>query len=97
MCLRPVTIKNNRLNYRFGIDKMYMKVPCGDCEECRLMRINDYYVRLHYEWERYYKNHGCVFFITLSHNNDSLPFTASVDSIDFAVLKDYMQNKGLVR
>lgn len=96
MCLRPVTIKTNRNNYRVGIDKMYMQVPCGDCEECRLMRINDYYVRLHYEWQRYMNNGGSVFFITMSHNNQSLPFTPSVDSLEFNVCADNLQNKGLI-
>lgn len=95
MCLRPITIRTNRYNYRQGIDKMFMQVPCGDCEECRLMRINDYYVRLHYEWERYMKNGGSVFFITLSHNNLSLPFTPEFQSLDNQVINDFLSTKGL--
>lgn len=59
------------------------------------MRINDYYVRLHYEWQRYMKNGGSVFFITMSHNNQSLPFTPASDTIDFAVISDYLKEKGL--
>ncbi len=95
MCLRPISIRTNRYNYRQGIDKMFIQVPCGDCEECRLMRINDYYVRLHYEWERYMKNGGSVFFITLSHNNSSLPYTPVFQSLDNQVINDFLSTKGL--
>lgn len=90
MCLRPVSIKTNKITYRSGIDKMYYTVPCGDCDECRLQKINDYYVRLYYEWQRYMKNGGSVFFVTMSYNDDSLPHTPAAGSLSESLLNEIL-------
>ena len=74
MCLRPITIPNRRYDFRPGIDKLYLTVPCNECAECRSNKINEYFVRLYYEWQRYYYNRGSVWFVTLSYNELDLPY-----------------------
>lgn len=85
MCLNPVTIKNQRSNFRVGVDKMFITVDCGECAECRDKKRNSYYIRMFYEWQRYFYNGGSVWFITSSYNDSSLPHIDCVGSSAKAV------------
>lgn len=80
MCLNPITIKNQRSNFRVGVDKMFITVDCGDCVECRDKKRNSYYIRMYYEWQRYFYNGGSVWFITNSYTDSDLPHIDCVGS-----------------
>lgn len=73
MCYRPVKIRNTRINFRQGIDKEYLYVPCNHCAECRQRAVNEWYVRLSYEADYYRSVGGAVYFVTFTFNNDSVP------------------------
>lgn len=95
MCLNPIQIKSSKSSWLRGRDKQFVSVPCNDCLECRLQKQNEYYVRLYYEWQRYYFNKGSVFFITNSYNEESLPFTPPVGSVDEVIVNNILGCKGL--
>lgn len=86
MCYRPVRIKNTRINFRPGLDKEYIYVPCNHCAECRQQKQNEWYVRLAYERDELVRRGGAVYFITLTHNNRSIP---RFDSSKIACLQEY--------
>lgn len=86
MCYRPVRIKNTRTCFRAGLDKEYIYVPCNHCAECRQQKQNEWYVRLAYERDELVRRGGAVYFITLTHNNRSIP---RFDSSKVACLQDY--------
>lgn len=71
MCVKPLYIKSNKLDYNQGIDRTGYNVPCGHCFECRLSYRSDYEFRLicHYLSN---SNQQC-FFYTLTYNDDNLP------------------------
>ena len=85
MCLSPVTIYNPSRIYRDGLDKLYLTVPCGKCEACRRKKVNDWYVRLGYDYYNLIKHGGQVLFVTFTYNPESLPilntFDGSFDSL----------------
>lgn len=74
MCLTPVRILNPARYYTNGLDKMYLVVPCGHCEECRRKKVNDWYVRLSYDYYASKKTGGVFAFVTLTYNPESLPY-----------------------
>lgn len=73
MCLCPVKIPNNRKFVRGALDSPYQFVPCGHCEECKQQKINDWFVRLNYEFIRCKKIGGATYFLTLTFANDMVP------------------------
>lgn len=73
MCLTPVKILNPSRSYRNGLEKMYLVVPCGHCDECRRKKVNDWYVRLSYDYYNLKRKGGNFIFITLTYNPESLP------------------------
>ena len=79
MCLSPVTIYNPSRNYRDGFDKLYLTVPCGKCEACRRKKVNDWYVRLGYDYYNLIKHGGQVLFVTFTYNPESLPYLNTFD------------------
>lgn len=79
MCLSPVTIYNPSRNYRDGLDKLYLSVPCGKCEACRRKKVNDWYVRLGYDYYNLLKHGGQVLFVTFTYNPESLPYLNTFD------------------
>lgn len=87
MCYRPVRIKNTRSNFRPGIDKEYIYVPCNHCAECRQQKINEWYVRLAYERDALVAKGGAVYFVTLTHNSRSIP---RFDSTKVEPLRKYV-------
>lgn len=71
MCVKPLYIKSNKLDYNQGIDRTGYNVPCGHCFECRRTYRSDYEFRLicHY----LSNPHQQCFFYTLTYNDDNLP------------------------
>ena len=72
MCSSPITIINRSRTFRPGIDRPYLTVACGKCEECQQAKRNDWFVRAVYEYKRAVK-HGFVLFPTLTYRNSDLP------------------------
>lgn len=79
MCVCPLSIKNNKLDFDPLVDRFYNCVPCGQCYECQESKRNGYEVRSLYEYI-YTKNHGgCAFYITLTYNNTFVPKLPGTD------------------
>lgn len=79
MCLTPVKIPNPRKFIRPELDPAYQLVPCGHCEECKEMKVNDWFVRLNYELIRCRKLGGCGYFLTLTFSDDMVPRVCDKD------------------
>lgn len=73
MCTRPLTIRNNRLDFDILNDKKFIQVPCGHCHQCITQKIYSWRNRLYYEWVNTNRNHGSSFMVTLTYNDDNLP------------------------
>ena len=56
-----------------------IKLPCGQCSGCRLKRSHDWALRCIHEASLHSSN--C--FITLTYNDDNLPFNGSLNKSDF--------------
>lgn len=69
MCISPITIKNPRIDFRKGLDKLYVTVPCNHCPDCMERKSDDMYVRLFYEFKRSKR----VIFPTFTYNDGHLP------------------------
>lgn len=91
MCISPVTIRRRLPDYdrpldvqrlaRYGL-KPYavdsITVPCGKCMECLQKRQNDLAVRCMREANK----RGCMSFVTLTYNDDSLPLSCVLEKVD---------------
>lgn len=71
MCLRPLRILNNSNHYSPNDDALYLKVPCGHCEECANSLRTDWFVRCFYEYQNTKAN--CTHYYTLTFNDDNVP------------------------
>lgn len=63
-----------RVNAVSDFAPRYYHIPCGKCETCRSMQHNSWYVRLASEVQSKVLEGWQVGFVTLSYNNDNLPF-----------------------
>lgn len=90
MCYRPLKITNSRTFFRTGLDKKTVFVPCGHCEQCRQMQINDWYVRLSSEYDYYTSEYvrGMVLFVTCTFNEYSVP---RFDSSKVSCLEEFSE------
>ena len=76
MCLRPVTILNPKYKndtFLRSVDKEYITVPCGFCEECSKKKTNDLVVRSYYEWLDCVSHGGFSLFDTLTYSELNVP------------------------
>ena len=76
MCTKPVTFLNPKyrtLSFQPQLDKQYLSVPCGTCEQCRLTKQNEYFVRAYYEYQSTIKDGGFSFFETLTYDPAHVP------------------------
>lgn len=75
MCTRPITIRNKSLLRSDG-DPLKFTVPCGHCAECIKKLRDSYELRFFYEYQlcKKYWPTCSQFFLTLTYNNDSVPF-----------------------
>lgn len=77
MCTHPIKIKSPKLNagtFLQGVDKKYLVVPCGHCEECQQKRVNDLTFRAYYEYLDTISNGGFVLMECLTYSNDTIPY-----------------------
>lgn len=73
MCFRPIKILNPSRSYRSDVPK-YLYVPCGHCQDCQRVKHNEWFFRALMEWNYYRSIGGTVYFITLTYNDDDLPY-----------------------
>lgn len=96
MCTSPVSIKNpnrgrsDKLSYLVDTESVYIKVPCGHCDECIAVRQMNFVQRVQMES---IKNH--IFFTTLTYNQESLPIK-EVNGYRFP-FADYKDINGAIR
>lgn len=73
MCFHPIKIRNPSLLFNQEMDKPWIEVPCGHCEDCLKNKVNDLIVRGYYEWKRTIDHGGFAYFDTLTYSNQSVP------------------------
>lgn len=84
MCYSPIKIKTNKVQYRNGIDPVYLTVPCGKCRECRQSQEDDWFVRIYYEWLQVKKSGGKCYFVTLTYNDSELPIIDTSEDVYYS-------------
>ena len=78
MCYRPIYIYNPVRTYNFD-QPIKTAVPCGVCEDCQRMMKNEWFFRSYIEFLHYKKIGGSVYFVTLTYNNEHLPWLTLPD------------------
>lgn len=75
MCLSPLHINNpTKPQYRVvGYTSPELVVPCGRCNECRMHKQDNWFVRLYSEWLFCKETGGDAFFLTTTYNEGNLP------------------------
>ena len=73
MCTRPIYIYNPSRRWRFN-QPLRIAVPCGHCEECAKIKRDEWFFRSLVEYNHFIKIGGCAYFVTLSYNDDELPY-----------------------
>ena len=73
MCYRPIHIFNPSRHYCNDMPKK-IAVPCGHCADCQRNKHNEWFFRCMVEYNRVRSLGGAVYFITLTYNNDNLPY-----------------------
>lgn len=74
MCLTPITIRTRKHTFCCDTDPLFYTVPCGHCKECLQHKQNSWAVRSYYELKRCMDNNGFALFITLTYDNNHLPW-----------------------
>lgn len=82
MCYRPFTIKNPSLRFSLDHDRMFIKVPCGKCGQCRTSKQDGYAARIYYEYLDTIKKGGYVFFQTFTYNEECVPACHGIKCFD---------------
>lgn len=83
MCLTPETLKKKNFNSR----KFDQKVPCGRCIDCLKAKRNAWTIRLKSELKMYKTGH----FVTLTYNEEHLPWGDSLPTLDKRDLKTFIK------
>lgn len=81
MCTRPITLRfpatmTDMLHGYYS--EVTLKLPCGKCQECMQKRRNSIVFRCYNEA----KKRGKMDFVTLTYNDESLPISHSLWSVD---------------
>lgn len=79
MCLNPIKIDNPRLYRRQHLDTASLYVNCNKCPECKNQLVNDWFVRLNYEYKSFKSQKGAVYFLTLTYNDSCVPYVIDND------------------
>lgn len=74
MCFNPQLIANNSVYKNAVFSDECFEVPCGSCLECRDSQQADWERRLSFEIYSLYKRLGHAVFLTLTFDDDSLPY-----------------------
>lgn len=92
MCYRPIHIYNPVRTFNFD-QPIKIAVPCGNCADCQRIKQNEWFFRSFIEFKHYRKIGGSVYFITLSYDNEHLPyFTAPDGSMQSCFNKRHIHN-----
>ena len=92
---RVVTPINGKRPIFFDINKLEgkayteLQIPCGKCMNCRLDRANEWSIRCMHE-AKYYDN-NC--FITLTYNEENLPYGGTLDHRDWQLFMKRLRDK----
>lgn len=87
MCLRKREIRNPvSKEHETGFDKLFIKVPCGNCPECRKLKSNDWVFRSYFE---FLKDDKPAFFITLTYDEEHLPVYNGKPCFDFRHIQTF--------
>lgn len=80
MCTRPIRIRNNSILHDPDAP-IYYTVPCGHCPECLKKNRESYELRSYKEYELCKKvwPDSTRYFLTLTYNNDNVPFYVGQD------------------
>lgn len=77
-CLHPINIVNPSSHFAFDMPT-HLRVPCGSCPECRRTMQDEWFFRGVIEYMYYKKRGGATYFVTLTYNNQCLPFLELCD------------------
>lgn len=72
-CLYPISIVNPSRHYKDDMPVL-MRVPCNHCPECMRIKQDEWFFRGVIEYLHYKKKGGATYFVTLTYNNESLPY-----------------------
>ena len=74
MCLNPrkIRVRNRQLG-RNNYNPLYITVPCGECAECRELKMNQWYLRNYWHSKECFDKGGYVLFDTLTYDDRHLP------------------------
>lgn len=95
MCLNPIRIKNPK--FKTGTfdkmhDPLYLSVPCGKCWQCRNKRQNEWILRNYLEYKHTINNNGCVYFYTLTFDEEHLPRIFNKPCFDADIVTKFNKN-----
>lgn len=67
MCKNQLSLYNPSLHYQYGVDPVWVNVPCGKCDECISQSQKDWFIRLYAEFLDIQDNGGSCFMFTLTY------------------------------
>lgn len=78
MCTNPIKIYNRSSKLSLRGSALYFTVPCGECEECKKVKQNEYTVRSYFEYRSCEAKGGYAYFDTLTYSPEYLPKTYGI-------------------
>lgn len=76
-CLYPINIVNPSRHYKDDMPVL-MRVPCNHCPECMRTKQDEWFFRGVIEFLHYKKLGGATYFVTLTYNDENLPYLSIV-------------------
>lgn len=73
MCTSPIQIYNRSSQISLRGQSLLFTVPCGQCEECKKIKSNEYTLRSYFEYQDCISKGGYVYFDTLTYSPEYLP------------------------
>lgn len=73
MCYRSINIYNPVRTFNFD-QPIRTSVPCLQCADCQRIMQNEWFFRSFIEFKYYRSIHGACYFVTLTYNDQSLPY-----------------------
>lgn len=74
MCVDCKSIYHRSNYWHPMVHPLKMNVPCGKCLDCQRQYQDEWFTRCFYEWQDCVKHHGVCYFLTLTYNEDSIPY-----------------------
>lgn len=85
-CLQPITIVNPSRHFQNDMPVL-MRVPCNHCSECIRAKQDEWFFRGVIEFLHYKKSGGATYFVTLTYNDEHLPYLSIVSRSSGEVLQ----------